>query len=71
MAAYIFFTGRKAFGKWLALFFFWAFIIVYAQIYIGVHYPLDVLAGGMLGTLVGYTVARIHNKRFGILTFDN
>ncbi len=71
MAAFIFFTGRHIAGKWLALFFAWAFIIIYAQVYVGVHYPLDVLVGGIIGLSAGYTIAHIYNKRFGMLTFDN
>jgi len=29
----------------------WAALIGYAQVYVGVHYPLDVLAGAILGSL--------------------
>lgn len=35
----------------------WAASISYAQVYVGVHYPLDVLGGALLGTLIGYLVA--------------
>ena len=31
---------------------FWAFSISYAQIYVGVHFPVDVMAGGMLGGVI-------------------
>lgn len=31
----------------------WAVIICYAQVYVGVHYPIDVVVGGLLGTLIG------------------
>ena len=33
---------------------FWAFSISYGQVYVGVHYPLDVICGGILGTLIAY-----------------
>jgi undecaprenyl-diphosphatase len=39
--------------NWKYAFIFWAAIICYAQIYVGVHYPLDVLFGGVLGALIG------------------
>lgn len=32
-----------------------AILISFSRIYLGVHYPLDVIAGGILGTLIGYT----------------
>ena len=40
---------------------FWAFAISYAQVYVGVHYPLDIIAGGLLGTIISliiYTLAK-------------
>lgn len=36
---------------WLSL--TWAFAVSFAQIYVGVHYPFDILAGAALGTLIG------------------
>ncbi|HUM53362.1 MAG TPA: phosphatase PAP2 family protein [Chitinophagales bacterium] len=33
---------------------FWALSIGFAQIYVGVHYPSDVLVGFLLGTLIAY-----------------
>lgn len=38
--------------------FLWAASIAYGQVYVGVHYPLDVLAGALLGTLIGYVLAK-------------
>ncbi len=35
----------------------WAGGIAYAQVYVGVHYPGDVLAGGLLGALIGWWTA--------------
>lgn len=40
----------------------WAFIISFAQIYVGVHYPLDTLAGALLGTIVGLFTSKIYQK---------
>jgi undecaprenyl-diphosphatase len=48
----------------------WAPLIAFAQVYIGVHYPLDVLAGALLGSLYGLLMATVFNKRFGFPTFD-
>jgi undecaprenyl-diphosphatase len=36
--------------KWiLPLAFLWAFLVSYAQIYVGLHYPLDIIGGMLLG----------------------
>jgi len=43
--------------------FLWAGSIAYGQIYVGVHYPFDVIVGALLGCLLGYMVASIYNRR--------
>lgn len=32
----------------------WAFCVAFAQVYVGVHFPIDVTTGALLGSLVGY-----------------
>lgn len=65
MAMFIFITLKNYFSPgWLALLFLWALSICYAQVYVGVHYPLDVLSGGLLGCLLGYTTGKLFNRRF-------
>jgi undecaprenyl-diphosphatase len=47
---------RKQF-KWLGwTFFAWAACVSYSRIYLGVHYPGDIIAGAMLGMLLGWIV---------------
>jgi len=46
--------------KWIApLAFLWAFSISFAQVYIGVHYPIDVLSGALLGCIIGYIISSV------------
>jgi membrane-associated phospholipid phosphatase len=66
IAAYAFSAGREVFGKWRPWFFVWAFLICYAQVYIGIHYPLDILGGAVVGTLLGFLVANVYNRRFSL-----
>ena len=38
---------------------FWAFLVGYSRIYVGVHYPLDVLTGMVFGGLLGWIYYRL------------
>ena len=47
----------RKFRPWPAiLLFFWASLSSYSRIYIGFHYPGDIVCGAILGTLVGMMV---------------
>jgi len=53
------------YSRWkpvLPLGIFWAAIISFAQVYVGVHYPVDVTIGALLGTLIGFICSRIFKK---------
>ncbi|MFY7878629.1 MAG: phosphatase PAP2 family protein [Lacibacter sp.] len=63
MSTFIFFTMRHLTGRWLQLVFVWAFLVCYAQVYSGAHFPLDVICGGLLGFLIGRYMAALFQKR--------
>jgi undecaprenyl-diphosphatase len=67
-AVYVFITMRSVFKKWTWLFLIWSATVSYAQVYVGVHYPLDILCGALLGISIGFATAQIFNRRVGILT---
>lgn len=39
---------------------FWAFLHSYTRIYLGVHFPGDIVCGGLLGAMVGWAVFRLY-----------
>lgn len=49
-AAMVFLTLR--YRKFFPLFLFIAFTVAYSRVYVGVHYPLDVLGGAVLGSVM-------------------
>ncbi len=54
----ILFRDKSSFVKWMLL---WAILVSYSRIYVGVHYPGDVLFGVFLGLFVSFVF-------FGLLT---
>jgi membrane-associated phospholipid phosphatase len=45
----------------------WAFAIAFSQVYVGVHYPLDVICGAALGMALGYTGFIFINKKVSFI----
>lgn len=45
--------------SYTALLLFWAVLFSYSRIYSGVHYPLDILGGAVLGVLVGLLLYKL------------
>ena len=67
LAMFFFITLKPFKGNWQYLFFVWAFLICYAQVYVGVHYPSDVFGGGILGCLIGWLTGKYFNTNPGRL----
>lgn len=56
------------------LFFALASSIAFSRVYIGVHYPADVLAGALEGTLIAFILFHswlILNKKFFLFNYEN
>lgn len=70
MATFMFLTLRPRIGKWIWLAFIWAAVISYAQVYVGVHYPFDVLGGAAIGFAFGWLFGSFFNKRLGFANFE-
>ena len=46
----------------------WAFLICFAQVYVGVHYPFDVIVGMLFGSLIGFFMAKLFIKNITLST---
>ncbi len=67
VAMFLFITMRPVWGNYCYLFFLWAAAICYAQVYVGVHFPLDIAGGMLVGCMLGWITGSIFKKRIGTL----
>jgi undecaprenyl-diphosphatase len=51
-------------GRIWRIFFLWAAFIAYSQVYVGVHYPSDVICGAIFGCILGYLALAVYKPRF-------
>jgi undecaprenyl-diphosphatase len=65
VAAYIVFTLKGTWGRWVYIFYLWAAVVCLAQVYVGVHFPIDLFCGGFVGFCIGFIVAKVFNKTWG------
>ncbi|MFQ6061200.1 MAG: phosphatase PAP2 family protein [Thermoplasmata archaeon] len=47
------------FRKWTVPLFVYAFLICFAKIYVGAHYPLDVIGGAIFGGVIGWVFLQL------------
>lgn len=46
--------------RWIGIFLmFWALFVAYSRVYIGVHFPLDVLTGTVIGLILSWLFAKL------------
>ena len=67
MAMFFFLTLKHVAPKMRWLFFGWAACVCLSQVYVGVHYPSDVLGGAILGILIGWFAGDLYKRKNGEL----
>ena len=48
--------------RWVVFMFGWAAIVSYSRIYLGVHYPGDILIGGLIGAGSAWIMFRLYSR---------
>lgn len=57
--------------SWIGwLMYVWATLVIYSRIYLGVHYPGDVIVGAVFGLLIGWMVLLLY-QHTGKLLFES
>ena len=61
------FAGKR---KWfISILVLWAFAISYSQVYVGLHFPIDIFAGAILGSIIGWAGGNFFLKYMDQLPF--
>jgi undecaprenyl-diphosphatase len=63
VATFIFLLLRHRF-RWIAWIFLWAIFVSYTRIYLGVHYPGDIIVGGLIGSIIAWISYRVSSNMF-------
>jgi undecaprenyl-diphosphatase len=53
--------------KYISLIFLWAILVCYTRIYLGMHYPGDLLAGAIIGIICGYIGYQISKRALRVI----
>ncbi|AWX45371.1 Undecaprenyl-diphosphate phosphatase [Flagellimonas maritima] len=48
--------------KWVVLFFIWPMLFATSRIYVGVHYPVDIIVGALVGIFSGLLFYKLYNR---------
>lgn len=54
---------------WTSILIIWAIIVSYSRVYLGVHFPLDIICGAILGVLVAlvdFKLMKFINRKFNL-----
>ena len=64
LASFFFFVYYKIIERKIILFFILASLVSYSRVYIGVHYPLDIIIGAFFGLTYGFVLFKFWEIRF-------
>lgn len=60
-ATFLYLVLNKHF-KYFGFLFLWPLIFAYSRIYLGLHYPLDILCGYLVGITMGFLIYKLYQK---------
>ena len=68
VAIFLYLIFKKDF-KYFWLLFLWPLIFAYSRIYLGLHYPLDIISGYLCGAILGFLMFQLYQffqKKFPV-----
>ena len=71
LASFIYMTMKKHYSKIGWIMFPWAILVSYSRIYMGVHFPGDIICGAAVGMILGFGIGFLTKKYFLHNCFSN
>jgi len=62
LATYLSILLKKKLSWFPYAIFVWAVVVAYSRIYLGVHFPIDILVGAFVGLLLGVIFGALAKK---------
>ncbi len=60
VATFLFLNLKNQF-RYIWLIFLWPIVFAYSRIYLGLHFPIDILTGYFFGMLFGFLIFKLHD----------
>lgn len=64
VCVFLYLNLKKYYSKFLVFLFLWPLIFAYSRIYLGLHFPLDILTGYTFGTAYAFLMLFIYKRYF-------
>lgn len=61
LAVFITHVLKKYYRKIAYIMYIWASLVAYSRIYMGVHYPGDIIVGAVVGIIVGFVISKLYD----------